>query len=338
MIKKSVGKEKTNKPVDVIIMQLLLNEIPIYKTVSPTSEKNYTLEKIDNVPPLAKMKISGDIVNDLNERIEAYQIASGMSVVDGWISPSGSTIRSILNHPKTVIKNDRLKFVRSKIANKKTSSITVQKIISYYQKQYAVLSSDNKDGLEYILTTAKADTDLDNIKELAYMLATTKHETAHTFRGIEEYGKGAGHTYGEEITVTDPTTKKTYKNKYYGRGYVQLTWGYNYQRLDEKIGNGSYPNKTKTKPADFNTGFKISNAIASIYLHPEKALEKENAYVGLVWGMQKGIYTGKKIGDYINAVTADYKSARKVINGVDQAQTIANYAEDFEIILLASAA
>ena len=29
------------------------------------------------------MKISGDIVNDLNERIEAYQIASGMSFVDG---------------------------------------------------------------------------------------------------------------------------------------------------------------------------------------------------------------------------------------------------------------
>ena len=46
MIKKSVGKEKTNKPVDVIIMQLLLNEIPIYKTVSPTSEKIIPLKKL----------------------------------------------------------------------------------------------------------------------------------------------------------------------------------------------------------------------------------------------------------------------------------------------------
>jgi hypothetical protein len=56
----------------------------------------------------------------------------------------------------------------------------------------------------------------------------------------------------------------------------------------------------------------------------------------MVYGMQKGIFTGKKLGDYISNVKTDYINARRVINGTDRATTIANYAEDFEIILLLS--
>ena len=58
---------------------------------------------------------------------------------------------------------------------------------------------------------------------LAYMLATTHHETAMTMQPIEEYGKGNGRSYG----VPDPQTGKAY----YGRGFVQLTWKTNYERL-----------------------------------------------------------------------------------------------------------
>lgn len=52
--------------------------------------------------------------------------------------------------------------------------------------------------------------------------------------------------------------------------------------------------------------------------------------------MQQGIYTGRKVGDYISAGKSDYKNARRVINGQDQATAIAEYAENFEIMLLAS--
>src|ERR1044071_1113225 len=50
---------------------------------------------------------------------------------------------------------------------------------------------------------------------LAYMLATTFHETARTMQPIREFGRGRGTRYG--------TT-------YYGRGFVQLTWEANYRK------------------------------------------------------------------------------------------------------------
>ncbi|MEE4406756.1 hypothetical protein [Enterobacter mori] len=62
---------------------------------------------------------------------------------------------------------------------------------------------------------------------LAYVLATTYHETAFTMQPIEEYGKGAGHPYGEP----DPETGLAY----YGRGYVQLIWKDNYQKVQDSV-------------------------------------------------------------------------------------------------------
>lgn len=246
MIQNSVGKGRVSKPVDVITLQLLLNDVSIYKTES-SSDKEYTLLQSDNAVILPELAIDGCNPSDLTKRIEAYQIACDMKIVDGWIGPKGSTIASLIQTLKVNSALGRMNFIRNKIKSKKVSTIKPQKIASCYQKQYGSLGADSKDGLDYILTTAKSDSDLESIKELSYMLATTKHETAHTFLGIEEYGKGAGRSYGKDISVTDPLTNKTYPNKYYGRGYVQLTWGYNYQRLDEKLGNGIYPHKNKIK-------------------------------------------------------------------------------------------
>lgn len=44
-------------------------------------------------------------------------------------------------------------------------------------------------------------------------------------------------------------------------------------------------------------------------------------------GMTHGMFTGKKLSDYINSVTIDYIGARKIINGTDKAGVIAAYAE-----------
>ena len=59
--------------------------------------------------------------------------------------------------------------------------------------------------------------------QLAYILATAYHETAHTMRPIREYG---GETYLKK--------KKYYP--YVGMGYVQLTWDYNYKKASDKLG------------------------------------------------------------------------------------------------------
>src|SRR5215468_7473566 len=64
-------------------------------------------------------------------------------------------------------------------------------------------------------------------RHLAYILATTFHETAQTMAPIAEYGKGKGKPYG----VPDGP----YNQVYYGRGFVQLTWYDNYKKQDAKL-------------------------------------------------------------------------------------------------------
>jgi hypothetical protein len=343
VISSSTGKGKVNRPTNVAILQILFNQINIYQKTDATGKDLFILsdkDPKDGSTLLPKLKVDGQSLSPLAKRIEAYQEAKKMKVVDGWIGPSGNTLKALIKDAGVAKGTGRMTFLRQKIKPPfGVSSIKPATVVSLYQKQYKALSNANKLGLEYIVKTAKTDTDITRIRELAYMLATTKHETAHSFRAISEFGKGSGRSYGKEIQVSyTDTAKKTtiYKNKYYGRGYVQLTWGYNYQRVDEKLGNGKYPNKNRTNPKDYNKGFTITNAAKSIYLNPDKALEKENSYVAMVYGMQKGIFTGKKLGDYISNVKTDYINARRVINGTDRATTIANYAEDFEIILLLS--
>ncbi|MBK8200622.1 MAG: hypothetical protein IPK75_19985 [Acidobacteria bacterium] len=53
-------------------------------------------------------------------------------------------------------------------------------------------------------------------------------------------------------------------------------------------------------------------------------------------GMARGLLPAKKIGDYINANGCDYLNARRVVNGLDRAQLIADYANAFEKIIRAA--
>jgi hypothetical protein len=132
-----------------------------------------------------------------------------------------------------------------------------------------------------------------NINAFAYLLATVYHETAKTFLPIAEYGKGKGLKYG----TPDPVTGKTY----YGRGYVQLTWAYNYKKLGDMFG-------------------------VDLLNNPELAMSHPIAMKILFSGMNHGLFTGKKLGDYFNVHTRDYLGARRIINGTDKAEQIANYA------------
>jgi hypothetical protein len=53
----------------------------------------------------------------------------------------------------------------------------------------------------------------------------------------------------------------------------------------------------------------------------------------MVIGMEKGIFTGRKLSDYITKEKADYYNARKIINGLNEATHISKYAKDFEACL-----
>lgn len=143
------------------------------------------------------------------------------------------------------------------------------------------------------------------ISWLAYVLATTYHETAFTMEPIEECGKGVGHSYGEP----DPVTGQTY----YGRGYVQLTWKDNYQNAQDHV-----------------VDFRTMKCDVPLVMQPDLAMTPWVAAQIAIIGMSEGWFTGKKLSDYLTEYSTDYVNARRIINGTDKAQTIAAYAEEVE--------
>jgi len=181
------------------------------------------------------------------------------------------------------------------------------KFIASYTSAFGAPSQTQTDGLNEILAAAEGDTEITDIRWLAYMLATVKHECADRWKPIEEFGKGKGYKYGNPVTVTDPEGKQ-YTNVYYGRGYVQLTWDWNYRQFGNFLKN-------------------------RLLYEPQLALDAEIAYQIMSYGMRHGSFTGAGLPKYINVTGCDYVNARRIINGTDQAQRIAGYATKLEKVL-----
>ncbi len=142
---------------------------------------------------------------------------------------------------------------------------------------------------------------------IAYALATAFHETAGTMQPIREYGRGKGRKYG---------VKGKHGQIAYGRGYVQLTWDYNYAKADDEMG--------------------LDGALIADYdlaLHPEIAGEI------MANGMAGGWFTSRKLIDCLPlgkfGTRAQFKEARRIINGTDKQDLIAGYALAFQDALAA---
>lgn len=137
----------------------------------------------------------------------------------------------------------------------------------------------------------------------AYALATAWHETARTMQPIKEFGGAAYFRRMYDIEGERPHVARELGNltpgegaRYAGRGYVQLTGRKNYERY-------------------------------GIADRPDDALKPAVAARILRDGMEHGRFTGKKLADYL---PGDYREARRIINGLDKADTIAGYAVAFE--------
>lgn len=165
------------------------------------------------------------------------------------------------------------------------------------------LKQSQVDGLNFILDGCERFA-VKSKHWIAYMLATAYHETARTMMPIAEYGKGRGRAYGSKIKMS----RKGYTTPnqlYYGRGYVQLTWYENYEIMGKLLG-------------------------IDLLNHPDKAMEGATAFEIMYLGMRDGLFTGKKLSNYLTDSFNDYRGARKIINGTDKAISIANYAVNFE--------
>jgi len=154
------------------------------------------------------------------------------------------------------------------------------------------LTQEQVDGQNAILDEWERHSMSDDLRHLAYPLATTIHETASRMWPITEYGGGAGQPYGEP----DPETKQTY----YGRGYVQLTWRDNYRRATSKL--------ALTGDDDLEW-------------HADRALDPQIAADVMFRGMAEGWFrTGndgkpETLTRYFNATRDDPYQAREIING-----------------------
>ena len=158
--------------------------------------------------------------------------------------------------------------------------------------------------------------------QAAYILATAKWETAHTMEPIRE---AKGDTDEQSIARLDnafnrgqlPWVSKPYwkpnsaGNSYFGRGYVQLTHDYNYKKQGDRLG-------------------------IDLLSNPNKTLEPNIAVNILVHGMMFGEFTGKPLTKYVTLQKSNYVGARAVVNGSDEARTIAEIARNYEQALIVS--
>lgn len=160
------------------------------------------------------------------------------------------------------------------------------------------------------------------LEELAYNLATAYHETAHTMQPVMEKGPRRyfdkyepGTRLGRVLGNTEPGDGYRFR----GAGDVQNTGRRNARHASKRLN------------ATFGIGIDL-------VAQPDLRLDPFVSAHSLFLGNHEGWWTGQKLTRFINAEVTDYVNARRVVNGLDKAVTIAGYAEHFEEALRAAEA
>jgi len=131
--------------------------------------------------------------------------------------------------------------------------------------------------------------------QLAYVLATAYHETAHTMKPVRE-----------AFWLSESWRRKNLRYfPWYGRGFVQLTWEANYIRAGKELG------------VDLTT-------------NPDKVMEPAISAKILVHGSAKAWFTKYRLSDFITLQKSDFVGARRIINGTDKARAIAKLARQYD--------
>lgn len=177
------------------------------------------------------------------------------------------------------------------------------------------LSQKQQDGLNAVIDRWTREASGDDLRMLSYVLATAHLETGRAFAPIRELGGEAYLRRMYDVAGVRPRLARANGNttpgdgvRYAGRGFVQITWKNNYARVGQFLG-------------------------IDLVNEPDRALDLQIAAEILVRGMVEGWFTGKKLSDYFAAGRADWRNARRIVNGLDRAALIAGYAQAYLVAL-----
>ncbi len=153
---------------------------------------------------------------------------------------------------------------------------------------------------------------LNDMRWLAYALATAYHETGGEMQPVREgfcdtdegSERAVRRMFEKGRIRRNYATRHDNGKSYFGRGLVQITHGVNYERVGKALG-------------------------VPLYDNPDLALDMDVAVKILFVGMSEGLFTGKRFQRYFDNETTDWTGARRIINGQDRAAKIADYAEKF---------
>jgi predicted chitinase len=171
--------------------------------------------------------------------------------------------------------------------------VTLQPDFEFRRKQ----SAANRASSAHSIIQAAQERHLTKA-QIAYILATAEHES-DSFNTLEEYSKGEQYEGRAALGNTHAGDGVRFK----GRGYVQLTGRLNYTKYTEI------------------TGLELVKL--PIILMNRPAL---SVFV-IVDGMMNGVYTRRRLDEFVNNQKQDFFNARQVVNGHDRADKIAAQAD-----------
>ena len=172
---------------------------------------------------------------------------------------------------------------------------------------------------------------LTDLRWLAYMFATAHHETGQKYVAISENlnysAAGLRSTFGKYFTVAQANA---------------------YARQPERIANRAYANRMDNGNEASGDGWRFRGRglvqitgranyrYFGIEATPDAAMSTPVAIDIMFDGMIKGVFTGVKLADFFTNTKSDWENARKIINGLDRAKDVAQYAIVFHRALEAA--
>lgn len=206
--------------------------------------------------------------------------------------------------------------------NNKGQIIDRAHFFKQFRSQFYPIKEKEKyliDRYERIFNYWDSQSHLKDLRWLAYIMATTYHETGRKIKAVREcFGKTDAASIAcvtrlyrrgrikRNYARIDPKTGKAY----FGRGHVQLTWDYNYKRMGKELGMAD-----------------------KVYTNPDLALHPDTSVAIMAEGMIKGLFTGKRLSQYFNKTSTNWGGARRIVNGMDKYKLIGGYGRKFQATL-----